>query len=289
MSVTLQEREIGSAHEVVRVLGPATHQPISLIDLWKFRELTGLMVKRDLVGKYKGSMLGMIWPVLNPVGHLLLYTFVFSIVLKVKFGADGSTTSFALFLMTGLTAWLAFAESLTRASTAILEMPNLVKRVVFPLEILPLVIVISSSITAVISLLIVTVGASFYTGALHPTVLFMPLLLVSQLLLTSGICWFAASIGVFLQDLRHFMSLGLSVWMYLTPIVYPASAFPKALKFLGWVNPMAGLVEDYRRVIIEGLPPDWSCFAYYTAVAFVVFVCGYYFFAKTKLSFADVM
>ena len=289
MSLTLQDRETLSAHETVRVIGPASHAPINMLDLLKLRDLIGMMVHRDVVGKYKGSMLGLIWPVLNPAGHLLLYTFVFSVILKVKFGHDGSTTNFAIYLMTGLTTWLAFGESLTRSSTAILEMPNLVKRVVFPLEILPLVAVISSSITAVISLLIVAVGAGIYVGAIHPTVLFIPLVLLSQLLFTGGLCWFAASIGVFVQDLRHFMSLALSAWMYATPIVYPATAFPENLKFMAWVNPMAGIVTDYRRLIIEGLPPDWPVFLYYTAVGAIVWTLGYYFFAKTKQSFADVM
>jgi lipopolysaccharide transport system permease protein len=289
MTASLQQREAQSAQETVRVLGPAWHAPISMLDLWKYRDLTRMMIGRDLVGKYKGSMLGLIWPVLNPVGHLLLYTFVFSIVLKVRFGHDGSTTNFAIYLMTGLTAWLAFAECLTRASTAILEVPNLVKRVVFPLEILPLVIVISSAFTASISFLVLALGATIYTGAIHSTLLFIPLILASQLLFTGGMCWLAASIGVFIQDLRHFMSLGLSVWMYGTPIVYPATAFPANLKFLGWVNPMAGIIGDYRRVIIEGLPPDWSIYAYYTLVGATLWVAGYYFFAKTKQSFADVM
>src|SRR5260221_5359665 len=121
MSLTLQDRETLSAHEAVRVLGPASHAPINLLDLWKFRDLIGMMVHRDLVGKYKGSMLGLIWPVLNPVGHLALYTFVFSAVLKVRFGADASTANFALYLMTGLTAWLAFAESLTSCSPPFLR------------------------------------------------------------------------------------------------------------------------------------------------------------------------
>lgn len=289
MSATVQQKESRAHQQIERVLGPANHTPVNMLDLVKSRDLIAMMVNRDLVGKYRGSMLGLIWPILNPVGHLLLYTFVFSIILKVKFGQDSSTANFAIYLMTGLTAWLAFTESLTRASTAILEVPNLVKRVVFPLEILPLVIVTSSAITACVSFLIVMVGASFYTGCLHATVVYFPLVLLSQLLFTGGLCWLSASVGVFMQDLRHFMSLGLSVWMYATPIVYPASAFPASLKFLGWINPMAGIIGDYRRIIIEGTPPDWSIYIYYTVVGLALWVAGYYFFSKTKMSFADVM
>ncbi len=289
MSLTLQTSDTKSAHEIVRVLGPSVHSRVNLLDLWSHRDLISLMVNRDLIGKYKGSMLGMIWPVLNPLGHLLLYTFVFSIILKVKFGQDGSTTNFAIYLMTGLSAWLAFAESLTQSSSAILAVPNLVKRVVFPLEIIPVVAVITSAVTAIISFALIVIGTSLYAGRIHPTIAFIPLILLSQLIFTTGLCWFAASIGVFLQDLYHFMSLGLSVWMYATPIVFPPSLFPSNLKFLCYINPMAGLVGDYRRAIIEGLPPDWKAFSYYTTLGVIVFVTGYYFFAKTKKSFADVM
>lgn len=289
MTVALQNTQTTNTDPTVRVYGPTTHVEAKILDLWQLRDLILVMVTRDLTGKYRGSMLGLIWPVLNPLGHLALYTFVFSVVLKVKFGHDASTANFALYLMTGLTAWLALSEALTRSSTCILEVPNLVKRVVFPLEVLPVVIVASTAITAVISFVIVTIASCWYLGSIHASLAFIPLILASQLVFTVGLCWFTASIGVFVQDLSHFMSLGLSVWMYGSPIVYPASAFPASLKFLSWVNPVAGIVGDYRRVIIEGIPPDWAVFAYYTLFGIILWIAGYHFFTRTKRSFADVM
>ncbi len=263
--------------------------PSGLVELWQQRHLLGLMVRRDCIGRYKGSLLGLLWPLINPLGHLLLYTFLFSIVLKVKFGASGSTSNFALYLMAGLLPWGAFAEALARSSTVILEHPNLVKRVVFPLQILPLVTVLSALVTEAIAFLILLAGVLLYNHGLPPSLFFLPLIIASQILLTAGISWFVASLSVYIRDIRHLMALGLSAWMYGTPIVYPATALPEKIQFILWLNPMAGIVMDYRRVVLEGLAPDWQHYGVYTAVALVVCIIGFSFFEATKKSFADVM
>lgn len=257
--------------------------------LWQLRPLIELMVRRDLQGRFRGSVMGTFWSVINPLGHMLLYTFVFSIVLKVRLGTDASTGSFAMFLMAGLLPWQSLSESCLRATTTILENPNLVKRVVFPLEILPLVSVLSSMVTEVIALTVLTVIACISMQTMHWTLIYVPLLLFSQFLFVGGIAWLLSSMGVFLQDIRHAIPLVLSAWMYSTPIVYPASQLPESLKFLLWINPMAGLIGDFRRTILEGLPPDWTSYLSYTSVALILWFTGYYFFYKIKKSFADVM
>jgi lipopolysaccharide transport system permease protein len=247
------------------------------------------MAKRDLMGRYRGSLMGALWPLIYPMGHLLLYTFVFNLVLKVRFGADPSTGNFALNLMTGLLAWSAFSEAIARSTTCILEVPNLVKRVVFPLEVLPLVVVLSSLSSSFVALPLVVLVSAIYLKAIYWTVVFVPLILFSQCLFTAGLSWLLSSLGVYIRDIRHIMSLALSVWMYMTPIVYPPTALPAEFKFLLYINPLAGIVSDYRRVILQGLPPDWVSYCSYTAIALVACLVGYRFFAKTKLSFADVM
>ena len=257
--------------------------------LWTNRHLLGLMVQRDFVGRYKGSLLGALWPVVNPLGHMILYTFLFSIVLQIRFGDDPSTSNFAIYLMTGLLPFTVFSEALSRSTSIILESPNLVNRVVFPLEILPCVLTVSSLFSSAVSFLLILGAVTIYFGNLHATVLFLPLILFSQLLLTAGLTWLFASLGVFVRDLTHIIALALSAWMYATPIVYPASKMPEQFKFLLWINPLAGIITDYRRVILEGLPPDWTSFAVYTTVAVVLCLCGFTFFLKTKKSFADVM
>lgn len=257
--------------------------------LWAFRHLIGLMVHRDFIGRYKGSLLGAFWPVINPLGHLVLYTFLFSVVLKVRFGTDPSQSNFALYLMAGLLPWGCLAEALSRATTVVLESPNLVKRVVFPLEILPFVLVISSFLSELVAFTILSTATAIYLGKLHLATAFLPLIIISQLTFMAGLTWLLAAIGVFVRDFRHIMSLALSAWMYATPIVYPTSALPDNLKFLLWINPMAGIVTDYRRVLLEGRPPDWPMYASYTAIALFTYWLGHTFFMKTKKTFADVI
>lgn len=154
---------------------PTSSAPNGLAELWLQRHLLGLMVTRDCIGRYKGSLLGLLWPLINPLGHLLLYTFLFCIVLKVKLGTSASTSNFALYLMAGLLPWGAFAEALARSSTVILEHPNLVKRVVFPLQILPLVTVLSALVTEAIAFIILLAGVLIYNHGLPSSLLFLPL------------------------------------------------------------------------------------------------------------------
>lgn len=261
----------------------------SMLGMWSLRHLIWLMVKRDLLGRYKGSLIGFFWTIINPLGHLLLYTFVFSVVLKVKFAGDSSTGNFALYLMAGLLPWVALSESLSRATTSITEQPNLVKRVVFPLQILPLSVVISSLMSGLVGLGVLVVLAAVFGGGIKATVVFLPLILLSQFMFMSGLSWLLASLGVYLHDLKHMMALSLSIWMYMTPIVYPSSAFPDNLRWLLYMNPMAGIVTDYRNILLKGVQPDWSMYAAYTTTALVLWFAGYYFFSKTKRSFADVV
>ncbi len=286
MSSTLQDSP-DSAIQITPSGPPAEKKGFS--SLWANRRLLGLMVRRDCVGKYKGSLLGMLWPLINPLGHLILYTFLFSLVLKVKLGGNGSMSNFALYLMAGLLPWGAFAEAIARSTTIILENPNLVKRVVFPLQILPPIAVTSALVTELMAFVILLAGVLLFQHYLPLTIIYLPLIIVSQILLTAGLAWFVASLSVYIRDISHVMALFLSAWMYATPIVYPATALPKKLEFMLWINPMAGIVLDYRRVLLEGLPPDWPHYLSYTAVALVVFVLGFKFFQGTQKSFADVM
>ena len=233
--------------------------------------------------------MGAFWSVINPLGHLLLYTFVFNIILKVRFSSDPSTANFALYLMTGLLPWSAISESLSRATTAVLEVPNLVKRVVFPLEILPVVVALSSLSSALLAFVALVIFAAVSMHGLNWTIIYLPLVIFSQLLFMVGMSWFLASLGVYIRDIRHLISLFLSAWMYTTPIVYPATSFPAHLKWLLVVNPAAGVVGDYRRVLLQGLAPDWSLYSVYTLLGVLLCTAGYHFFYKTKRSFADVM
>jgi lipopolysaccharide transport system permease protein len=292
MSLQLKDRETASAE--AQALSTTTTKeyvepPKGILGLWNLRHLIGLMVKRDLLGRYKGSIMGFFWTIINPLGHMLLYIFVFSIILHVQFNGHTGPGAFALYLMAALLPWVAFSESLTRATTCVVEQPNLVKRVVFPLQILPLAVVFSSLLSEAVGIAVLVLVAGIATHTVHATILYLPLILFSQFLFMSGCCWLVSSLGVYLQDLRHMMSLSLSIWMYASPIVYPAEQFPAKLQFLIWLNPIAGIVTDYRNVVLDGHSPNWPMYAAYTTIGAVVFAVGYYFFSKTKRSFADVV
>ncbi|MDZ4835093.1 MAG: ABC transporter permease [Candidatus Melainabacteria bacterium] len=261
----------------------------ALLNLWGKRHLISLMVQRDFTGRYKGSLLGALWPLLNPLGHMILYTFLFNVILQVRFGKSASSGDFALYLMSGFLPWTAMAESVSSSTTKVLELPNLVKRCVFPLETLPLIVVISSFLSGSIALLLLIAFAGFRQHGIHPTIVFVPMILIPHFLFSAGMSWFLGSLGVFIRDCRHFIALALSAWMYMTPILYPPERMPEHLQFLFWINPMAGIITDYRRVIIEGQFPNFFNYGVYTLISLAVCLAGFHFFHKTKRSFADVV
>lgn len=261
----------------------------AMLNLWGKRHLISLMVHRDFMGRYKGSLLGALWPLLNPLGHMVLYTFLFNVILQVRFGKSASSGDFALYLMSGFLPWTAMAESVSSSTTKVLELPNLVKRCVFPLETLPLIVVISSFLSGSIALALLIAFAGIRQHGIHPTIMFVPMILIPHFLFTAGISWLLGSLGVFIRDCRHFIALALSAWMYMTPILYPPERMPAHLQFLFWINPMAGIITDYRRVIIEGQFPNFFNYGIYTTISLVVCFAGFHFFHKTKRSFADVV
>lgn len=262
-----------------------------MLSIFQHRAILSLLVSRDISSRYKGSLLGRLWPLIHPLGQLIIYTFVFSIVLKIRFSGHSGTGSFAIYLFAGLIPWAVFSESVSRAATVILENPNLVTKVVFPTEILPLVNVFSSLCTQFLATVVLFVCTIFYLPGhmLYPTVFLLPLLAVPLILLCSGVSWILASLGVYARDTKHIVSLVLQAGMYATPILYPSSSVPPNYRWVILVNPVAGMVDDFRRILLDGQMPDWSAFAGYTLFSIIAFIAGLWFFLKTKRSFADVM
>jgi lipopolysaccharide transport system permease protein len=253
------------------------------------RELLGSFVGRDITSKYKGTIMGLFWNVINPLVMLAIYTFLFSVVLRVKFDVDDSTGNFALYLFCGMVPWLAFSESVGRSTGIIMAHQNLVKKTVFPLEILPCYVVISSLVTECFSLIILLGATLFVLKHLSVYLIFLPLLLLLQLMFAMGLACFFASICVFFRDVAHVVNLMLLAWMFLTPIMYPETLIPERLRFIVWMNPMALLVSMFRNVVLEGSPPALWKLGAFSAWAVVVFCAGLFFFKKTKWEFADVI
>jgi len=260
--------------------------------LWELpgrSELIFSLAKRELLARYKGSALGIVWALLTPVVMIAIFTFIFAGIFGARFGASQSHWDYALYLFCGLLPWTMFQETLQQSASTIVAHANLVKRVVFPLETLPVAQAFSSlgnQLFATIALLIATLVIQ---QQLHLTALWFPLLVIPQLLFTLGAAWLIASLGVFLRDIAQGITLLLMAWMYLTPIIYPESIVPERFRVLINLNPFTSLVRSYRRIFLEGAAPDWSGLAYFTGVAIVSFLVGYWWFARTRKNFADVI
>lgn len=265
----------------------AVWQP--LWELPRRLDLIASLSRRELAARYKGSALGIIWAVLTPVIMIAIFTFIFAGIFGARFGVSGSAWDYALYLFCGLLPWTAFQESLQLSSTTIVAHANLVKRVVFPLETLPVAQSLSTLANQMFGTLALLIASLVIRGELHATILWLPVLVVPQLVLTLGAAWLVASLGVYLRDMVQGIALLLMAWMYLTPIIYPESIVPERYRPFINANPFTPLVRNYRRIILEGAMPDWRGLAYFTLFALACFIFGYWWFAKTRKGFADVI
>jgi lipopolysaccharide transport system permease protein len=227
--------------------------------------------------------------VLNPLLLMITYFFVFGIVLRARFGNDPSRAGFVLYFLAGMLPWLAFAEAAGRAPFVILEHRNFVKKLVFPLEILPVNLVLAGLVTEVFALGIFGVGLLAARGAVPLTVLWLPVLLVPQLLLTAGLSWFLAALGVYVRDLGQVNGFLLTLWFFLTPICYPVEALPGEAMPLLQKNPLFVLVAGYRAIFLERQAPAFGPLWKLWLVAGAVFILGHALFYKLKKNFADVI
>lgn len=245
--------------------------------------------KRELLGRYKGSALGIAWAVLTPVVMIAIFTFIFAGIFGARFNPNQSHWDYALYLFCGLVPWSMFQESVQQSANTIVTNSNLVKRVVFPLETLPAAQVfaaLGNQLFATAALLIATI---IIRQRLELTALWLPVLLIPQLLFALGAAWLIASLGVYLRDIAQGMTLLLMAWMYLTPIIYPESLVPERFRTFIDLNPFTALVRNYRNIFLDGLAPDWRGLAYFTIISTIVFIFGYWWFARTRKGFADVI
>jgi lipopolysaccharide transport system permease protein len=258
-------------------------------NLARHHELIRTMARRDFTARYRGSFGGLFWSVFQPLFMMLVYTVVFSLFLQVKFATDASPLTFSVYLLCGLVPWQAFSEGLFSSTSVIRGNVNLVKRVVFPLEILPLNLALTATIQQVIGFILLVPLAWWVSGRLHWTLLFVPVIMALQLLFAIGLNWIVASLAVYLPDLGQFVSLLLVAWMFLTPIFYPIDVVPQQAWIIFWLNPMARLVTLYRNAFMTGLLPSLGGFIGTLAMCLLVFLLGYFWFMRTKNGFADVL
>lgn len=259
--------------------------------LARYRQLIWQMTCREVAGRYKGSFFGLAWSLFNPLLMLVVYTFVFSVVFKSHWENVGSEDhfSFALILFTGLIVFNIFAECIGRAPSLINSNVNYVKKVVFPLEILPIVSMLAALFHAAVSLVVLVAAFCILRGVPPVTILLLPVVILPLLVATLGLSWILASLGVFVRDVSQTVGILISILMFMSPIFYPLSALPPYFQKIVLANPLAGIIEQARRVVIWGYLPNWEFLAVNMIEAIVLAVFGFWWFKITRKGFADVL
>lgn len=261
---------------------------------WFKLELLLLLVQRDLSARYQGSILGNLWPLLNQLSQLLIYTYVFSVVLQVKLNLPGqqedNPLAFGLWLFAGLVPWIAVSTGLSQACISVVSQPNLVKKVVFPLALLPLVPIGVAFLESTLGLMLLLIFVALLMGRVNLTLMLLPSAWLVQLLLTAGLGYWVASLTVFLRDIPQILAMGLNFWFYATPIIYPLHLIPEPFnRWVIWLNPMAAVAEFYRDAILISHVTHWGELAAALAISSFIFATGIGAYRKLRPGFADIL
>ena len=271
----------------LRAVGRAFTYPV--LTIWRNRGLIRVMVRRDILGRYRGSFGGAFWTLINPLLLMLTYFFVFGVVLRSRFAGDQSRSGFALYFLAGMLPWLAFSEAAGRSPGVMLEHRNFVKKLVFAVETLPVNLVVAGLVSEMFAVVLFCGFLLAVRGGVPPTVLWLPALLIPQVLFTAGVSWFLAALGVFVRDLGQVMGFVLTIWFFVSPICYPETSLPPAATVLLSKNPIYVLVRGYRAIFLEHQPPAFGALWKLWLLSIVVFVLGYAWFYKLRKSFADMI
>lgn len=258
---------------------------------WRNRHLIWQMTRREVTARYRGSVIGLAWSLINPIIMLIVYTFVFSVVFNARWqtGGNESQADFAIILFAGLIVFGLFAEMVNRAPGQIVSNVNFVKKVVFPLEILPLVTLGSVLFHSLISLVVLLIAQLIINQSLPWTATLFPLVLLPLIFASLGVAWFLAALGVYIRDIRQITTVLTTVLMFLSAIFYPISALPEKYQFWLRLNPLVLIIAESRKVLIYGSLPDWSWLGVSTLIGLGIAFAGFWWFQKTRKGFADVL
>ncbi len=268
-----------------------THLPGTLFarNLVERRGLVFQLVRRDFEQRFVGSAVGWLWGIIHPLVLLLSWTFVFTICLKQKLPPGEVTQSYSLYLFAGMLPWLLFTDTVQRSSNSLLEHSNLITKTMFPSEVVPVSVFLSSLISHVMALALVIAAIAVAENHISPLLLLLPLYVVPLGLFSIGIGWIAASLQVYLRDTAQMVSVVLTFWFWLTPIFITRDLVPENLRFLLAGNPLAYVVQAYRQVLLSYEAPDAADLAILMICAVVMFILGGLFFRHMKRGFADVL
>ena len=260
--------------------------------LWQHHSLITSMVRRDINGRYRGSVAGLFWTVINPLMMMLTYFFVFGLILHTRFGPDPAhqnASNFVIYFLAGMAPWLAINEALGRAAGVVIEHRMLVKRVVFPIEILPVNVTVAGLVSEFFGLVVFVTTLLVVRHGLPWTALYLPVILVPQILLTLGLAWFLSGLGVFLRDVGQFLAFFLTLVFFATPICYQEPVVTGWLKWLYALNPVYVLVHAYRDIFLESSAPNWTALGWLSAAGLLMFFFGFAWFYKSRKAFPDVL
>ncbi|MEB5972610.1 ABC transporter permease [Pantoea dispersa] len=262
-----------------------------LASFLKNRGLIWQMTKREVTGRYKGSFLGLAWSLFNPLMMLTVYTFVFSVVFKTRWGGDpdAGKADFAIVLFTGLIVFNLFSECIGRAPSLITSNVNYVKKVVFPLEILSYVNFFAALFHSLVSFVVLLIAIIVFKHQVHLTILLLPLIVLPLMLAILGVSWFLSALGVFVRDVAQTISIIVSVLMFMSPVFYPVAALPLSFQKIILLNPLAFMIEEARKVVFWGVEPNWTMLGVNLIIGLCICVLGFAFFQKVRKGFADVL
>ena len=259
------------------------------LSLWHHRSLVLELTKREFSGRYRGSFGGIVWSFVQPLFLLTVYTIAFGVILKARWGFSGSTSDYALMLFAGLIIFNAFSEVLTKSSTLVTGNPNFVKKVVFPLELLPVITVATALIHAFIGIAVWFLGYTLLVGAPKATAILFPLILICFVPVLLGLGWLLSSMGVIVRDISQLTGMLNHTLLFLTPIFYSIEAAPPLLQKLLMINPLTFVVEQFRLVLFYGQMPALKGLAVYFALAFIFAWVSLVLFRRLRPTFADMV
>ena len=260
------------------------------INIWSYRDLIAQLTKREIQERYRGSAFGVLWSFMNPLLMLGVYMFVFGVVFQIKWGVQhDSHVQFGIVLFSGLVAHAFLSECLMRAPHLILTNPQFVKKVVFPLHILPVVATGTAVFHMLIGVGILILANAIFSLQINATVIFLPVVIAPLVLMGLAVGWFLSSISVFIRDTRHVVGILSTVLLFLCPIFYPVSAVPEPVRPYIYLNPLTLIVEQIRAVTLFGQTPNWQYLLIYTIVAMVLLSFSFWFFIKSRRAFSDVI
>lgn len=258
---------------------------IHLKELFSYRELLCSIVIREIKVRYKQSILGLLWAVLQPLSLMIVFTIIFSKFAKIS--SEG--LPYPVFCYTALLPWTFFSTSLSFAVPSLVNNSSLINKIYFPREVFPISSVLTAFIDFAIASLIFVMMLIFYKVQITLGIFFIIIILLIQIILTLGIAFFLSSLNVYYRDIRYAIPLIIQIWMYISPVIYPVGLVPDRYRIIYMLNPMAGIIDGYRRIILHGLAPEWNYLSLSAGIAVSLLIISYKYFKRVEMSFADII